>query len=346
MPTAAAAAPRICVLRLSALGDVILAVPAVRALARAWPEARVTWIVSPPMVSVLKGLPENVQVEAIPKPRGLGDWLDLRRQWKDRRYDLLLAMQASLRTNLLYPLIHAPLKIGFDRPQARDGQGLFVNHRIAPGDRHLLDGFMAFAAAAGVTDLKVEWGLQLDAAAMAWVRQTAGDAPYLLLNPGASKPERNWPLERNIGFARAAMERHGLRVVLCGGPSENERAAAVQIAAAVPGVVDLAGQTDLPKLFALIAAARVLVSPDSGPVHIARAFEVPVIGLYASARPQKTGPWKALEFTVDAYPEAVRQLLQKDPALVSWDTRMRDARAMDLITVDAVLAKLQQVLGV
>lgn len=332
-------------LRLSALGDVVLAVPAVRALARHWPQAQITWLTAPGLIPVLRGLPGNVELEGLPKPGSLPAYLALRRQLAGRSHDLLLAMQASLRANLICPLIDAPVKIGFDGPQARDLQGLFVNRRIAPGERHLLEGFMAFAEAAGVTDTRVEWGLQLDPVAQDWTRTATGGRPYLLLNPCASKPERNWPLARNIELAREAQRRHGITIVLCGGSGTAERAAAAAIAAAAPGTRNLAGQTDLPKLFALIAGARALVSPDSGPVHIARAFEVPVVGLYASARPQKTGPWQALDYTVDAYPQAVRELLARDPATVPWDLRMRDARAMELIAPDAVLEKLDAALS-
>ena len=332
-------------LRLSALGDVVLAVPAVRALARHWPDTRITWITGRGLLPVLKGLPASVELQACDKPRGLRDYLELRRQLGGQPYDLLLAMQASLRANLIYPLIDAPRKIGFDAPQARDLQGWFVNCRIAAGDRHLLDGFMAFAEAAGVRDTRVEWGLQLDDDARQWVRDVTAARSYLLLNPCASKPERNWPLQRNIELARAVQARHGLPVVVFSGPSAADRAAAGEIARAVPGTVNLAGQTDLPRLFALVAGARALVSPDSGPVHIARAFDVPVVGLYASARPEKTGPYRQLQWTVNAYPEAVRRLLARDPASVPWDLRMRDARAMELIAVDAVLEKLAAALS-
>lgn len=340
MPQPPARPQRICVLRLSALGDVVLAVPAVRALARAWPGTQISWVTSPAFVPVLRGLPGNVELLPLTKPGSLGDYRALRRYWTEQPpFDLLLAMQASLRANLIYPLIRAPLKIGFDAPQARDLQGWFVNRRIAPGERHLLDGFMAFAAAAGVSDTRVEWGLRLDDDACQWVRDVTAARPYILLNPSASKPERNWPFERNVAFAREVQLRHGLPVVICSGPGDRERATAGALAREVPGSVNLAGQTDLPRLFALIAGARVLVSPDSGPVHIARAFEVPVVGLYASARPQKTGPYRQLQWTVDRYPDAVRELLGKNPAAVDWDTRMRDARAMQLITVDEVLGK-------
>ncbi|HVT35576.1 MAG TPA: glycosyltransferase family 9 protein, partial [Nevskiaceae bacterium] len=168
---------------------------------------------------------------------------------------------------------------------------------------------------------------------------------YLLINPRASKPTRNWPVSRNAEIARLAMARHGIGVALCGGPGEDDRAAAREIAQAAPGVLDLSGQTDLPKLFALIAGARVLLSPDSGPVHIARAFDVPVVGLYADARSAKTGPYRRMRWSVDHWADAVKSILGKDPSRVPWDTRIHDARSMELITVSEVADKLAAALA-
>lgn len=336
---------RICVLRLSALGDVVLAVPAVRALAQAYPGARITWITDRAFVPLLQGLPDNVALEGVDKPRGLGDYLALRQRFAGGSFDLLLAMQASFRANLIYPLIRAGVKIGFDAPRSRELHSLFINQRIPFADQHLVDGFMSFVKAAGVEHAEVEWRLKLHAAAQDWAQQATGGAPYVLINPCASKPERNWPLERSAALARHVQERLGLRAVLCGSRGEQEMAAARRIAGEVQGLINLAGQTDLPQLFALIAGARVLVSPDSGPVHIARAFEVPVVGLYAVARSQKTGPYQRMQWTIDRYAEAVREILKKDPGTVAWDTRVHDARAMQLITLAEVLEKLTAALS-
>lgn len=334
-----ASVPRpVCVLRLSALGDVVLAVPAVRALARARPGTRIDWLTSRALVPLLRGLPDNVRLIGLDKPRGLADYLAIRRQLAAERYELLLAMQASLRANLIYPLIDATRKLGYAPPLARDGHRWFTEAVVPASGAHLLDGFMAFAAASGARDLAVEWKLQLDPAAAQWARDRTQDRDYWLLNPCASKPERDWPLQRNIDFARAAQSRHSLPLVLCGSGAQAERAAAA-IAEALPDTLNLVGQTTLPQLFALIAQARVLVSPDSGPVHIARAFDVPVVGLYASARAQKTGPYQQLQWTVDAYDAAARALLGKSAQELPWDARMRDARAMEFIRVDAVLEK-------
>lgn len=330
----------IAVIRLSALGDVVLAVPAIRALAQHYPDSRVVWMTSPAFLPVLRGLPANLELRGLDKPQGWADYRAIRRQYQDVSFDLLLAMQASLRINLLYPCLNAREKIGFDARRARDGHGLFVSQRIPQADHHLLDGFAAFAQAVGVPHVPAQWGLQLDAAAQDWAQKTLPESAYLVLNPCASKDERTWSLENNIQLIRQIKARYGLPVVLCGGRSEKEVGVAGKIAAAERSVLNLAGKTRLTELFALLAGAKAVISPDSGPVHIARAFDVPVVGLYAVARPELSGPYQALQWTVNRYPEALRTLLKKDAASADWHLRAHDARAMDLITVGDVLEKL------
>lgn len=331
---------RIAVVRLSALGDVVLAVPAIRALARRYPQADIQWFTSGALAQVLRGLPENVRIRPIAKPRGLLDYLRLAHRWRHERFDALLAMQASLRANLLYPLLRAPIKIGFDRPRSRELHGCFINRRIPPSDCHLLEQFMAFAAAVDVADTRVEWRLALDEEARERMCAATGGRPYWLLNPCASKADRNWPIARNVELVRRMRGQAALSAVICSGPAPEERAAAAAVAAAVPDALNLGGRTSLPELFALIAGARALVSPDSGPVHIARAFNVPVVGLYADAHRHKSGPWHADAWTLDVHDEAVRKIAHRDPATVPWDFRIHDPRAMELIGVDAVSAKL------
>ena len=341
-PLSGIPAPRICVVRLSALGDVVLAWAAIRALALHLPRARIVWLTGRPLDTVLGGLPANVEVLGIAKPEGIGDYLALRRRFSGERFDALLAMQASFRANLLYPCIRAPLKLGYDRRLAREGHGWFVKQRIRRADEHLLDGFMAFVQELGVPPAEPVWSLPLDAGAQEWVRAQTLSEPYVLINPSSSKADRNWPAARSAELARLITQRHGLRVVLCGGPAPAEREIAAAIAAQAPGVINLAGQTHLPQLFALIAGARVLVSPDSGPVHIARAYEVPVVGLYADARPEKSGPYGRLQWTVNRYPQALLALRGKDAAQVDWHQRVHDPRAMELITVAEVAAQFEQ----
>lgn len=334
--------PRVCLFRLSALGDVCLCVPVVKTLQHAFPEAQISWVISQPAFELVEGL-AGVEFIVIDKPHSLGDYLGLRRQFRDREFDVLLAMQASLRANLVYPFIRAPLKIGFDATRARDCQRLFTNRRIEFGREHLLDSFLRFAAAAGASQPVIDWSLPIGRPARDWAQQVDPTRRLLVVNACASKPERDWPLQRFVEVMRYAQQHHALKIVLCGGRSLRERGTAAKLASAVPGVHNLVGETSIKQLAALLEHADALLAPDTGPVHIARAVDTPVIGLYAVAPAWLTGPYGEQAHCIDHYAEAVQTVLGKNVEDVAWRTRVHDPRAMQLITVDEVCAQIDAI---
>lgn len=340
-----AAIQNIAIVRLSALGDVTLLLPVVETLKRAAPQARITWITGTFAYQLLEGYP-GVEFMVFDKSRGLRAYLDLRRQLHGRRFDALLAMQASWRANFIYPLIDAPIKVGFDSVRARDGQRLFTNHRIRFAREHLLDSFFAFLGVLGIEERVLEWNLPISEADRSWAQAQVprGHAPVLAVNPGASKAEREWPVERLIEVIRAAQSRWGAQIILTGGPGAREQAAGATIMNAVSsGVTNLIGATTPKKLAAILARADCLLAPDTGPVHLAGAVGTPVVGLYAVAPPQLSGPYLCPDLVVNRYPEAVRSILGQDPQSVDWTTRVHRGEPMRLIEVADVLSRLAQV---
>jgi heptosyltransferase I len=107
-------------------------------------------------------------------------------------------------------------------------------------------------------------------------------------------------------------------------------------------VTDLVGRTSLKELAAVIARSQGVVGPDSGPVHLASAFDVPAIGLYATSNPRRTGPYRNREYVIDRYPDAVRRFLHSDPENLRWGARVRHPDAMDLISVDDVCRQIDR----
>ncbi len=329
-------------MRLSALGDLFLLLPAVQSLCEALPNTSITWLVERRFLPVVQHLANVLTLYPVDGPRSITEYRRIRHDFRQQKFSVLLAMQAKLRSNLIYPLLKAERKIGFDSRRARDGQSLFINEQIAQADEHLADGFFAFIRQLGVTHEAKQWAPPLQAAALAWRQQQLGSSPYLVFNPSASKAERDWPKARQLEFLRRLSEISWQgRVVITG----SDAAHAAELAASIPNGFNLSGQTNLPQLFALLAGAQAVITPDSGPVHIARAYDVPVVGLYAVARSALSGPWRQSQYCVDVYDEAVRGLLKRDPTTMDWHARVHDPRAMQLITVDAVLAQTQRALA-
>lgn len=336
----------IAIVRFSALGDIVLAVAAVRQLQRSFPDATITWITSPLGYAMLEGL-EGVRFEVFEKPRSFTDYLNFYRSFRGCKFDAVLAMQANLRINLLYPALRAPVKIGFDRTRAREGQWLFCNRHIPFEPSHLADSFMAFATQLGATLQPATWDLPISGADKAWARAQVQHLPrpLIAIHPCASKTERNWLLERYVEMIAAARQAWGCGFVFSGGNQPLERDYCTRLAqAAGSDGMDLCGQTTPKQLAALLEAADAVIAPDTAAVHLARAMNTPVIGLYAVAPPELSGPYRQMDFVVTRYPDAVRKFMGKDPDNVTWNTRVHHPEAMSPITVEDVLQQLSRLL--
>ncbi|MBT8136311.1 MAG: glycosyltransferase family 9 protein [Gammaproteobacteria bacterium] len=347
----AATVPKeICILRLSAIGDCCHVVPVVNTLRRAWPQARLTWIVGKVEASLVGDIP-GIEFVVLDKGAGWRGYAALRRKLQGRRFDLLLHMHASMRANLVSLLVKSPRRLGFDRSRARDRQWIFTNERIAQRPRqHVLDGLFGFAEHLGITDRDLRWEIPVstaDRAAMA--AMVDNDRPLLVISPCSSqrlRNFRNWHVDRYIEVARHAIGRYGMQVAVSGGNTELEHDYGRQMCAADPAnISNLVGKTSLKQLLALLERAQAVLCPDSGPAHMATAAGTPVIGLYATSNPGRTGPYLSRQWVVDKYPQAVAAEFGKKVEDLRWGTRVRNPEAMDLITVSEVNARLDELLA-
>ena len=339
----------ICVLRLSALGDVCNAVPAVRALQRQWPDCRITWVIGKVERLLLDGL-EGVEFITYDKRSGLKGILALRRQLAGRRFDLLLNMQAALRASLVSLAIPARLKLGFDRARAKDRQTLFTDAQIAPHPRsHVLEGFQDFVRALGADPEPLEWNIPIPAADRERAAERAPNAPYLVISPCSSqriRNFRNWSVEGYAAVIDHAFARYGIHTVLTGGNSELEQQYGRDIGQRSHSpVINLIGQTSLKELLALIGNAVAVIGPDSGPMHMATTTNTPTLGLYASSNPDRTGPYLGRQWVINSYPEQVRRAFNAEVSEISWGKRVRDPNVMDSVRVEAVIATLDRLMA-
>ncbi len=347
MPPPAAPPRSLCILRLSAIGDTCHVIPVVRTLQHAYPQARITWIIGKLEAKLMSLLP-GVEFITVDKRAGLRGLRALRAQLAGRRFDVLLHMQLALRASLVAACVRADLKLGFDRRRARELQWLFTNARIAPRSReHVLDSFFGFTAALGIAGRVPDWSLPLPDDARSYAAQLIPDAtPTLLVSPCSSHARRNWSAGRYAAVADYAASRHGMRVIVCGGPSpaEREMGAAILAAARAP-LINQIGRDTLPQMLALIGAATALVSPDSGPAHMATLVGTPVIGLYAATNPARSGPYLSRPWCVDAYAAAAWRFRGKAPEALPWTEKIEEPGVMDLVEVDAVCERLDALLA-
>ncbi|WP_163557861.1 glycosyltransferase family 9 protein [Halomonas sp. NO4] len=345
------AEPRhIGILRLSALGDVCNLVPTVRALQRQWPEARITWITGKAEHSLLAGL-SGVEFVVYDKATGLAGMRALWRELADTRFDALLHMQQALRASVLSLGLKADVRVGYDKARAKDAQHWFTHRQLVPHPRaHVLESFLDFARLLGVEDLSLDWDLPVPESAVTEAAALSGETPYLLLSPCANprlRNFRNWSAEGYAAVIEHAWTQHGLRALLTGGGStaEREMGERIQSLCRPEAVIDAIGRSSLKGLLALIDRAKVVIAPDSGPVHMANALGTPVVGLYATTNPDRAAPYRWRDYVVNRYPDAVRTYLHKEPEAIPWGQRVRHPDAMSLISAEDVIAQLERVLA-
>ena len=354
-PASAPGAPdAVCLIRLSAIGDCCHTLPVVRTLQAAWPRTRITWIIGQTEFGLLEGA-SGIEFITFDKRTPWASLASIRRQLAGRRFPLLLHMHASMRANLVSTAVRADRRLGFDRARARDYQWLFTNEKIAPTpSQHVMDGLFGFAEHVGIRPRDLRWDFKLTGRDRQRAQELArGSRPLCVISPCSSqrfRNYRNWSVANYAALARHLVEQRGARVVLTGGPTAVERDYGAQIqqalgGAAQPAVINLIGQTRLKELFAILEAADLVICPDSGPAHMATAARVPVVGLYATSNRHRTGPYFSQGLVVDRYPEAVQREFGKPVAALRWGERVRDPGSMDLIRVDDVIRRVDDVLA-
>jgi heptosyltransferase I len=337
------APPRtVVILKLSALGDVCHTLPVVRTLQRAWPAARFSWIIGRTEARLLQYV-RDIELIEFDKRAGASGYLAIRRALRDRQIDALLHMQFAWRASLIAALLRAPLKLGYDRERALDLQWLFTTHRIEPAaHEHVMDALFGFARRLGVPQREYRWDIALPESAREYAaRQIPDGEAALIISPCSSHPLRNWHAAGYAQVGDYAARQLGLKVLICGGRTTLEQRVGAEITARMQApCTNLVGQDTLPEFYATLARARVLVSPDSGPAHMATSLGIPVVGLYAATNPARSGPYFSRALCVDRFDAAARRFLGKTAAQLPWRTKIERPGVMELIEVADVIERV------
>ena len=344
----------ICILRLSAIGDVCNAVAAIQAIQRQHPEAKVTWVIGKIEQVLLDGLP-GVEFIVFDKSKGSEAFKQLKQTMANRQFDVLLHMQVALRANWAARLIPAKRKIGFDWHRAKELHTVFTNERIKKQtEAHVLEGFFAFAEKLGVSESEkhaLQWNIPVSEADQTFAnihipaKSSTETTRTLIISPAASKEERNWLPERYAAIADYAHQK-GFNIVLCGGPSDVDKnlGAAILEYAQCP-IKNLIAQTNLKQMLALLANANIVLAPDTGPAHMATSQQTPVLGLYGHSNPKRTGPYLYQKYAAEVYYQNIKAQTGRSSQNLAWGTRVKGKHIMEQITVDAVIAKFEQILS-
>jgi heptosyltransferase I len=334
----------LCVLRLSAIGDVCNTIATVQSIQKQWPNTHITWITGKLEAQLLQAI-DGIEVIVFDKKAGLEGYKSLWKQLKGRQFDALLHMQYAIRASVATLGIKAKYKLGFSSDRSQDFQTLFTNVKVpSPTSLHVADGLMAFAHQIGVPQSELTWSLSYSEQDANWAEaKLQTGKPNLLLVPGASKAYKNWNAEGYVDVINHAREK-GWNVILAGSPAKVEVDLAERIQSLLTKpCLNLVGESSIMQMLALIDKVEMVIAPDTGPAHMASAMQTPIIGLYAHHNPVRVGPYNYLKYAVSVYEETIFAETGKTSQELSWRTRAKDEKAMNRITSDSVMTMFDQV---
>jgi heptosyltransferase I len=327
---------RIGLVMMSAVGDAVHTLPVVNAIKRHAPATRLTWVLQPGPATLVRGHPAVDEIVEFDRSKGLAAFTDIRAKLRDRPFDLVIGLQVYFKAGLVTSFAKAPIKLGFDRARARDFNWLFTNRRIpAHEPQHVQDQYFEFLSELGISPDPVTWNLGPWEQERAWQRDFFAklDRPAASIVVGTSKPEKDWLPERWAEVVDALHSDFGIRAILVGGKSERElRAAAIIESRATHKPVNALG-SGLRNLVSILDGSALVLSPDTGPLHMAVALDRPVVSLIGYMNPKRVGPYRKFrDLLIDAY---------GDPGEDYRVTMDKRAGRMERISVRDVLDKVQ-----
>jgi ADP-heptose:LPS heptosyltransferase len=353
-------AARFLIVRLGSLGDVVHAIPAVAALKRRHPASVIDWVVDPRYVDLVRLVTPVSSVFPFDPRRSWSAftvWRRIRSErpvspafatatadqgssksggWPDRPspYDAAIDLQGLVKSAVLARSVGARRTIGLSREHLREPLArVFYTETVDPGEApHVIHKGINVMRAAGVDDPTIAFPITVPSSRAAdAVAARAGSSGYTLINPGAAWPNKRWPPERFGAVAAAIREHHGLRSVVLWGPGEEGAAAAV--VAASRGAAEPAPPTTITDIVAVAKGARLMVSGDTGPLHIAAAVGTPTVALFGPTRAERNGPWSPSDISISRF----------DQCICHYQRRCRRGRpCIDDISIDAVVAAIER----
>jgi len=327
------------IIRLGALGDVIHGIPTAAALRRHFPAARLDWVVDPRYVELLElveGLDRCIPFDPRDLVRGVQAWSALGRL-RGAHYDAVIDLQGLLKSAVLARLVGARQTIGFPASHLREPQArFFYTDTQDPGRAtHVIEKSLGLLRALDVQPTAARFPIRVPETELAaGIAARLGSEGYVLLNPGAAWPNKRWPPARFGTVAKAIRHEHGLRSVVMWGPGEESLATSV--VAASEGAAEASPQTRIIDVVAIARGARLMVSGDTGPLHVAGAVGTPLVALFGPTLPERNGPWASNDVT----------LSRVATCSCFYERRCKNAeRCIDDITVDEVVQAVRRRLG-
>ena len=319
----------ICILRLSSIGDITHMIPVINTLLNHSPESNITWIIGKTEYELVKNI-KGIEFIVFDKNRSFDSIKVLRKSLKGRRFNFLLHMQKSLRSRIISFFVRAEKKYNYGNVKVQDKY-------------HVLDTFFLFLQNLGISKKILDWSINIDQNHN--ILKIKKD--YVVLNPFTSSRRfnfREWEINNYIAICKYLSDTYDINSVIVGGKSNYEIDESKKIGPE-KFIHNLVGKTNLQELYNILKCSKFYIGPDSGTLHIASMLRKPVIGLFATSNPLRTGPYNNMDYIVNKYEIALKKYNNKSINEVKWGARIRNNQAMSLITQKDVIDMVDKILG-
>ena len=332
----------ICVIRLSSIGDITHMIPVIKTLQTHSPMTNITWIIGKTEYHLVKNI-KNIEFIVINK-RSFIETIMILLKLRKKSFDVLLHMQVSLRSNLMTLFIRAKRKIGFDKDKSKNFHNLFINESIdSSGKKHVLETFFYFLSKIGLKEKEYSKDINIEDPKISIF---SSKEKYMVFNPFTSSRKfnyREWDIDNYKVIVKYINEKYSIDSIIIGGKSDYEIRKSAEFNN-INNVTNMVGSTSLEQAYNIIKNSELYIGSDSGTMHMASLLAKPVIGLFATSNPFRTGPYRNMKYIINKYPEALIKFNKETEDSVKWGKRVRNKKAMSLIRIEDVTKNIDAIL--
>jgi len=326
----------ICILRLSAIGDVTHIIPVVSTLQKHYKKADITWVIGKTEYELVKML-DNVHFIVIDKNKTLDSIIGMHKYLRKENFDIVFHMQKSLRSKFLGRIINGKINVTFND--------------IKTNNNHVLDNFFSFLEKINIQTKELNWQTnKILTFCDSFIDETNIEEfkPFVAINPFTSERVNNyreWDYDNYGTISEYLFNEYSIKTVFVGKTTEERKNSFQKHIKGSSKLLNLINKTSLGEMLSVLNMSEFYIGPDSGTLHMANMLALPIIGLYATSNPKRTGAYSSLEYTVDRYEEALDTFSKKSIEKAKWGERVRDKGAMKLISLDDVKLMIKKVLS-
>ncbi len=335
-------AQNICLIRASSIGDVVNTIPFFSRLRKGYPKAHISWVVEPKAYPVLENNPEIDEIIVFPRDNWVRDLRSFSKQLRKRQYQLALDLHRILKSGLITLGTGAKYRVGFDFKRSKEFNWLFTNLKIPSSDKqmHVVKQYLEYADFLELPSWDGKWRFYFteEEKLMSKKFYDQLDSRAVMVNIGGSEDAKLWFPDRFARLIEALENDLKLSVILVGGKNKREKGMGREIREICrSNYIDQVGTYNLRELMAIMSGCKLMISCDTGPMHLGSAMEVPTIGLFGAQSPRKTAPYNYQDYVI-------YKNLSCSPCFKKSCWR-RKRRCMREISVDDVLTQVERVMA-